>query len=511
MFPAATDVTHRKLVLYGTSYSLHPGACDAALPLKCVRRPFCAPDSMESLSGTQANVSSGPALAAATSRMSSLPVGWEMFTNLHGAVYYAYDDCRLLTTNDMHDPEMVASVLDVYDEWSAVLDDINAMSTQVDDAEMFVFHAGEEALLRFASWSRGRTYDVQEEGDAYIAPGQPERFWDYVWQLTAHRTYFPKFMEKQFVSALAFGANECTLDVKHTTIPFDADQIKRLMRVYRQLRGKGRDTPEHIVPALSYHVCRAMFNIEAARATASVRLTRAPRPPTLTGWPAAICDIALGILLCGTHTVYRTRLELAVPNGAFSVSEFRRLMEDVVMEWADSNLVATLLVSVNVGFLSLQDLTHLQRTSALASTLLAAASLATGLHHVWQHRARHDADSDDIHRYLFYPSLWRREASTSHPEVPTARDLIPTACLLALPRAGLRWAVLAFALATGRSLLILLVPGAFVLFWAIWSDSSTWRERLRAGSSWKGRNWNQNGRLREILRMDSMGRAGDTV
>ncbi|KAJ7446091.1 hypothetical protein FB451DRAFT_1292158 [Mycena latifolia] len=191
---------------------------------------------------------------------------WEAFINPHGTVYYTYDAHRLLTTDDIRDPATADRVLEAYDEWNELLEEINGSSTRVHDAEMFVFHEDEDPYIRFASWTRGRTYEFQPEGG--IAPGEATRFWDYAWQFTAHRTYFPAFMETQFMSALAFGTDERAHNAKHATFPFDADEISRLIDEYRQLRGGERFIPAHNVSGLCYHVSHAMFTIEAARATA---------------------------------------------------------------------------------------------------------------------------------------------------------------------------------------------------------------------------------------------------
>ncbi|KAJ7085436.1 hypothetical protein B0H15DRAFT_951042 [Mycena belliarum] len=462
----------------------------------------------------------------------ALPESWEAFTNLHGTVYYTYDDRRLLTTDDMRDFGMRDQMLDVYYEWNDLFEEIDDDGGP-HDAEMFVFHAGGQAQIRYASWKRGRMYDFLPEGG--IAPGEALRFWDYAWQFVAHRTSFPPYMAAQFVIRFGSGsnrnlepnfdittlsANESVLHPKQATCPFDAEQSERLMQVYRQLRGKQSVVPAPIVPALAYHVSRTMFRIEAARVQASrvQPLHDDTAPPS---WRMVILDLVLTVVFCGTHTTYQVRLERAVPRRSFAVSDFRRLMQELVAEWGDSNLVAALLVSVNVSFLGVEGIMRLQRTSALASALLATVSLAMGLHHIWQHRARHTADPDDVHRYLFHPRLslfafGPRRTPGPHGAAPTARDLVPTACALALPRAALRWAVLGFALAAGRSLLVLLVPGAFVLFWAAYSfadaESVGIVARLRAAHSACRRNMGPGERgATRALRMDVLRRGVSAV
>ncbi|KAJ7689937.1 hypothetical protein B0H17DRAFT_1065703 [Mycena rosella] len=457
----------------------------AGLLLKWVRlHPPVRPDYMASSTTNDPNSSyNAPATASSVLFRAT---EWHRFTSPNGVVYYAYDQDRLLTTDEIHDPAMRESILRAYYEWKDFFEEIDAP-----DAEMFVFHAGDEPYIQFASWSQGRIYKFHPDGGLVFETDQ--QFWDYAWQLTMHRTRFPRFMETEFVSALAFGADESALDMKHTTFPYDDDQIKRLMRVYRQLRGRQNVMPESLVPALAYHVARTMFFIAAARSrcgygTATVQLTvdTGIQEPTLT---LAICDIFLGVLFCGTHGDYRARLACAVPGGSVSLPDFRQLMVDFMAEWADSNLVATVLVSVDIGFLTIQSITGLQRTSALASGLLATTSIVMGVHHSWQHRAKSNAELDDARRYLYHPHLYCRRRPER--ELLTAGDLTPTACVLALPHAALRWAVLGFAVAiasgAGRSLLVLLVPAVFLFFWGVWStqgaSSNVWWQRLRAAGA----------------------------
>lgn len=48
----------------------------------------------------------------------------------------------------------------------------------------------------------------------------------------------------------------------------------------------------------------------------------------------------------------------------------------------------------------LQDITSVQRTASLASTVFSVLSVATGVHHTWQHRNKLDASHADAVRLL---------------------------------------------------------------------------------------------------------------
>ncbi|KAJ7230913.1 hypothetical protein B0H12DRAFT_1147176 [Mycena haematopus] len=425
----------------------------------------------------------------------SLPPGWEKFVHLNGGIYYTHDRYRLLTTDDICVQATRDRVLGVYTSAhaaacfrSATRYDPAHPRPRIVDLEMSVAHVGGVPQIGFASWSRCQCY--------YYANNKLIRknrsvFWEHAGKYPMHRKRHIRLMETQFLSALAFGANERILEIKATTFPFEDAQIERLIRIYVDLRGPVDSKPEALVPALSYHIARVMVPIEAARerygyGTRDARIYRdiAIPPPT---WKVRIWDFFLGIILCGTHKNYRVRLEATIPKGVVALPEFRLLMGTLMSEWADSNLVATVLVSVTVGFLAVPN-TSLQRSSAIVSSLCAMTSIVTGLHHVWQHRGKTDIESSDARQYLYFSQL-RPKASPDPLDAQTQTpDLTLTACLLALPLATLQWSVLSFMLtivayafqststAEGRILLAVLLvvlgvaaAAVFLFFWRIWA------------------------------------------
>ncbi|KAJ7470197.1 hypothetical protein B0H11DRAFT_2237783 [Mycena galericulata] len=391
----------------------------------------------------------------------TLPAHWTKYTHMHGGIYYSYHNHQLLTKEDVCNLETDKLLMNAYEEYRDWFDDLP------DDAEMEIFLAEGHPHLRFASWSRGMLYGFEDDKDGLVSLGSPS-FWDHAWSFPMHRTYLAPFMETQFLTALAFGSNQRVMDVKNTTFPFDDGQIERLMRVYRDLRGH-RQSPvsPDLLPALCYHIRRAMFEIETARTrygygTSWARMYRDIAIPEST-WSLAMWDVVLGVVMCGTHKNYRTRLYSTAPKGFISIPDFRRLMRNFMSEWADSNLVATVLVSVNVGFLALPNMSSLVRSFSLVSSLCAMTSIITGLHHVWDHREKTETEIEDARQYLYHVKLRCRRRPKNYQL--TAVDLSPTACLLALPLATLQWSVVSFTVGIGIYAVQLTV---FLYFWRIW-------------------------------------------
>ncbi|KAJ7167166.1 hypothetical protein C8R43DRAFT_984416 [Mycena crocata] len=471
---------------------------------------------------------------------------WKKHIHLDGSVYYSNMSARLLTTaNVLGDEAMSDFILDMYNENFFCFKHIHERRPLFFDADAQMLVSANGGAT-FASWRRAETYEWDDDAEILVVRGK-ENFWDYASQFPMQRTYIPDFMGPQFLSALAFGANERILDVKNTTSPFDDTQIERLLQVYWDLAGCGPSTPSDVVPALTFHIARVMFEIENARRRFNYGTTSARRYRDTSiakpSWCDEVFQLFLGVVLCGTYSNYRTRLESAISRrSAVKLPIFRRLMRSFLTEWADSNLVATVLLSVNVGFLGVQDITGLQHTTSLVSSLLAMTSLVTGLHHVWQHRERTNIEIDEAKRYIYHIRLFW----TSTPfEVP-ARDLAVTAALLALPLATLQWSVLSFTLTIaafasqstagadveGRILLPILLGLLAVLtcttvlfFWRISAsptyvevhkeistgEDQTRRQQLRRIVVGLWRKWSWKKPMGEMLCMRSLRKPNETV
>ncbi|KAJ7208876.1 hypothetical protein GGX14DRAFT_543338 [Mycena pura] len=424
----------------------------------------------------------GPPLGSGT-----LPPGWTKWIHLNGAVYYSFGRPHFLTCENIKDPVILARV-------EQVCEKLNHHLLPNTDWEMAVSLRRDDYRATFTSWEYATSYETS--GKDPLKEVDMASFWKYVEVFPMHRRTLPRFMEVDFLSVLAFGSSERVLDIKNTTFPYEDAQVERLLRVYRDLRDPPGPAHPDLVPALAHHIARVMFDIECMRqqynhGTLDAHIYRniaIPRPTPIV-W---LCDFFLGVLFCGTHKNYRVRLEATVPKGDVALADFRQLMRNLLSEWADSNLVATVLVSVNVGFLAVPDITSLQRSSSLVSSLCAMASLVTGLHHVWKHREKVDAEQEGARQYLYY--LKRLREATRDTPAPahaplSALDLTLTACLLAVPLATLQWSVLSFTLAIAAyalqpalappaahvlllallAALAVLALAVFLFFWRIWT------------------------------------------
>lgn len=136
-------------------------------------------------------------------------------------------------------------------------------------------------------------------------------------------------------------------------------------------------------------------------------------------------------------------------------------------------------------------------------------SIVSGVHHVWRHRGKTEAESKDAKQYLHHVRILGEDL-----------DLTVTACFLSVPLVSLLWSVICFTVALGSYCIqhagsggmrllatIMSIAGicacaTLVFFWQIWNsprhreieeeynldtalnvDPPTWRQKVQ--TRWK--------------------------
>ncbi|KAH8092505.1 hypothetical protein BXZ70DRAFT_457299 [Cristinia sonorae] len=304
------------------------------------------------------------------------------------------------------------------------------------------------------------------------------RFWDEVAAYPMHLIQLPFNAEVDFLGALSFGSNERITEWNDTSFPFTDLQSQRLVKVYRSLKKELDRNNTAVVPALAWHIARTMSKIEDVRSrtqfgTSDFQLYR----PVATQRPRFLVRAAEAFLMVGAHRMYRVRLQHARVQGSIYLSDFRELLGNLLAEWSDSNLLATVFIGANIAFLAVPDITNIQRNASLTSIICALISVLTGVHHVWLHRTKINASYEEAKAYLEHiqPLDDGRDS-----------DLAVTAWFLSIPLVSLLYSVLSFAIAIaafciqnndthGKMLLVVVlgilgVTGLITLlfFWHVW-------------------------------------------
>ncbi|THG94799.1 hypothetical protein EW026_g6743 [Hermanssonia centrifuga] len=366
-----------------------------------------------------------PALNCRTmNSATSLPHGWMCFAHLDGTVYYYDTRRRIVTPEDINEPA-------IYTKYTAAIERFTAETNNIPGFQ--AVSAWQTLVVKGLDDPTGpTTYIMDYENGLYIeivfkdpsnkhihTEYKTEKFWNAINAFPMHLIRVPKDIDVDFLGALSFGASgkstitmlrfrfdkcypaERIMEWNETSFPFTDEQTRRLVQVYRDLKGdldKGTD----VIPAFCWHISRVMSRIEIARkksqfGTYDFQLYRNVVPDPV-GWEIKIADACLFLVLFGAHRTYRMRLQGARVKGEVYLADFRELLNNFLAEWSDSNLLATVFVGANIAFLAVPDITNTQRTASLASTVFSLLSVASGVHHVWQHRTKLDASYDEAVR-----------------------------------------------------------------------------------------------------------------
>jgi hypothetical protein len=188
----------------------------------------------------------------------------------------------------------------------------------------------------------------------------------------------------------------------------------------------------------------------------------------------------------------------------------------------------------------MQNISALPQTASLCSVLFSMLSIVIGVHHVWRHRRRADADDEEAVRTFSSittpppPSLILPLLQSRYLRVRSRGQrgsLTPLACFLALPLASLLWAILSFTIAIGAlcfssaagadvhmralfagvlGVLLSLAVLTLLVFWDAWRSPPTTEPeedyaRIGARRKPEREGWLRHARRRmRIVRVDAM-------
>ncbi|KAH8092534.1 hypothetical protein BXZ70DRAFT_951300 [Cristinia sonorae] len=366
----------------------------------------------------------------------ALPEQWSAFVRPNGGLYYYNASQRLVTSQDMHDSRL----RELVESHSRTLggsiscNDINLPA----DWELCVeidldFDDKEVIIHNYISHEEGRYFQLRDNEIIYA---ERSLYWNHVEKFCMHYHAVPHFAESDFLSELGYGATERTLDNKGTTYRFTGPQTQALIGTYRELKESQREGIP-VVPSMAWLCSRTMKLVEETRTnsrygTRDAAAARKPSPEEST-LQFQLVNILLGFMFSGTHNMYRRRLMKTKFNNVLYLPDFRELLQELIIEWGDSNLLSTVFVAANVSFLAIEDLTVVQRTFSLVSSLFAMISIAGGMHHIWHHRIRLDVEVEQATIYLNRGIALGRQGG-----------MTALACFLALPIASLLWSFYAF-------------------------------------------------------------------
>lgn len=377
------------------------------------------------------------------SKRSSNPpfqVVWSEHTNFYGHTYFYGPNQGVFTEENMHDTLLRVELGEAisYLMWC----EAGGYMQRPSDAQHFLrYHQSAKQ-----PYITGLTMSCQHGGlfmfndDFHL--GQAELY-DFLQKYSMHYTRVPPFLEAQFLCAVAYGANERALMTGHANLSLTDEEWEGVMNVYNVLKGRTEGPyGSKVVPALIWHMAQTMKDVWTSRqyycfGTIEAQTIRKPIRIAFTsaGWWSSVPRTIMGIIFFGAHSVYFERLQgVLLADGLTSAREFGGLIDHLISEWENSNLLATIFLGSNIGFLALNNLNALQRTASLASTLFSITSLITGVSYLWQHRSRSNPGSLQLIQYFNHRLL----------SIDPQNVRMITAYFLSVPVVMLQWSALCF-------------------------------------------------------------------
>lgn len=275
--------------------------------------------------------------------------------------------------------------------------------------------------------------------------------------------------ESALLAALVHSAHEHISGQGGATGRFNYLEYRRAIDLFLQLKAISTDIDCMMAAngAITWHIARIMHDIDLHRNQRESASKSRDQPFSR---PRKVLDGLLCCMFFGVHLTYRERLEQVHPARRVSLVDFRQFIQDVLLEWSDVNLLATVFLAANVTVLSaLPGITTFQRTATLASTFFSLLGIVIGLYHTWGHRIRTNADVDDLSEYFGGKS----NATESGWTYWTYSNMTLIASMLSVPVASLLWSVLCFMMAVsayclqrvdvGSKIILGLEIGTFVL------------------------------------------------
>ncbi|KAI0920763.1 hypothetical protein AcW1_005058 [Taiwanofungus camphoratus] len=377
--------------------------------------------------------------------------GWTRYVHLNGSVYYYNSEYEILTPDDMENDEQRRAVMNFRKEFLETLEEDGLFYYTPGKYDLLIRDAYDDDHVQaiFLSYDESTQIVFPDRGPDVEIQGYTYSYWCALEEHPMHRARLPLLPEEDFVWSLTYGAAVGIFEEKDTEFPYTDAQIEQLMQIYRNLKHAAKTNRDVMAP-LNWLIARTVRDIEMVRERGKntekpgFSWLRKPSEETST-WRLEVAEMVLFLALFGVHRMYFGRLRRVRVGQSAYLLDFRKVLQQFLAEWSDSNLLATVFVGANVAFQQLPGLNGLQRTASLASAVFSVLGVATGVHHVWQHRAKVNADIDEAVKYVNHARDWDKAGNESS----EVSDLLWVSSFLAVPIAALFWAVLSFTIALG--------------------------------------------------------------
>ncbi|KAG6896015.1 hypothetical protein C0992_010884 [Termitomyces sp. T32_za158] len=175
-----------------------------------------------------------------------VPPEWEQYEHPNGDIYYYHRGLRLITPDNIRDPEKLRHVLDAREDHLQCLD--NSVAQLPADWELVLSDVTEEvAVIGMFSRTLGLEYEWTEELGLQVKDS-PEYFWSHVAEYPSHHPELPPNTEAAFTQAIRSARVALT---EGAVFPFSESQINQIIARYEDLKAL-QSQGKMVVPALGW-------------------------------------------------------------------------------------------------------------------------------------------------------------------------------------------------------------------------------------------------------------------
>ncbi|KAF8887249.1 hypothetical protein CPB84DRAFT_1816638 [Gymnopilus junonius] len=204
-------------------------------------------ESMDFIETAQYNAPSG------NSSRALLPPPWRQYRHPNGDIYYYNPQLRLITPDNIRDPQIFEYILDAREDHLQCLAGDPNLHRLPSDYELVISDISDTAaVIRMYSRAAGEAYTWTEEQG--LIRKTTEHFWSYVAEYPSHHENLPPNTEEEFVQSLS---NARQAVISGAVFPFSERQIEQIIARYNYLTGL-RSQGRNSTPSLAWLVGAVM-------------------------------------------------------------------------------------------------------------------------------------------------------------------------------------------------------------------------------------------------------------
>ncbi|EPT02768.1 hypothetical protein FOMPIDRAFT_1047503 [Fomitopsis schrenkii] len=375
------------------------------------------------------------------------PSGWTKYIHPQSWAYFRNDEYKLVVDEDIRKPEIIVHINDYYlaNPSSTLPDGIEACLLGSAGAYFYLIVDHIQCVAEHANDKRLRDWADLGERSLDNLLRRRRLYWNFIQGHPSHTVMPRRALTEAIDSIRAYYFDNLT-NGQRSTVPFSKVECDDLLRHLEAHQGATiRETSMVILIAW---ILREVYSYRHAEGYGKHTFNQfrthqsALNPPVyVPRRPSAVARKFLSFLInvpfFGIPQTYLEHIQHASEfRGRLSSlqSSWREYTEQLIREYSDFILIATVLLSATIGMLSVGDIAQVSRACSIMAAFAALGSIATGVFFVWRHQrdtrvstTRTFAYMNNAHRNFF--------------------GLPGHALFLSLPPVLLAWSIIGFTVA----------------------------------------------------------------